>query len=350
MLSVRAALIHVVITALLGWPGDLHAFHEGGVAACNGCHTMHNMEDGQPIDPDHPTGNAGLLRRGTPSDVCLSCHADQLGAVFGQDPLAPPPEKGGGNFAFLLEDNLNDAPGGSGSPIPGDAAGHNLAAPSRGSAPDVTHTTSPGGSFPANQMGCTSCHDPHGNANFRMLYDAGPLLGGSYIFTQPAPDAIGLDIFSGVETNASHTAYRSGLSPWCQNCHADIHRGGGGGGTPGFTHRVDHNLGGNTSATYNQYNGTEDPTGGDAALAYLAAVPFEDMTTTTTSTAGPQTQSTIMCLSCHRAHASSAPDAGRWDFNITFLAEDGIESGSFPLPNPYSPNQKSLCEKCHGPE
>ena len=52
-------------------------------------------------------------------------------------------------------------------------------------------------------------------------------------------------------------------------------------------------------------------------------------------------------MSCHRAHATSAPDAGRWDFNVTGLAEDGQESGSFALPNPYDGNQRSLCNKCH---
>ena len=55
-----------------------------------------------------------------------------------------------------------------------------------------------------------------------------------------------------------------------------------------------------------------------------------------------------MCLTCHRAHASSGPNAGRWDFNITFLSEDGLESGSYPLPDPYAdPAQRSLCNKCH---
>ena len=42
------------------------------------------------------------------------------------------------------------------------------------------------------------------------------------------------------------------------------------------------------------------------------------------------------------------PDAGRWDFAVTFLHEDGDESGSFPIPDPYdNPNQRSLCNKCH---
>ena len=52
-------------------------------------------------------------------------------------------------------------------------------------------------------------------------------------------------------------------------------------------------------------------------------------------------------MTCHRAHATSAPDAGRWDFSVTFLIEDGDESGSYEIPNPYTDNQRSLCNKCH---
>ena len=99
---------------------------------------------------------------------------------------------------------------------------------------------------------------------------------------------------------------------------------------------------------YNEYNGTADPGGGSPAAAYLAAVPFEDLSVTTSFTTGPKASSKVMCLSCHRAHASSAPHAGRWDFNVTKLSEDGVVSGSYALPNPYlDPNQGPLCEKCH---
>jgi hypothetical protein len=107
-------------------------------------------------------------------------------------------------------------------------------------------------------------------------------------------------------------------------------------------------LGGGIAGTYNLYNGTMDQGGGNSGTSYLAAVPFEDPSVTTTSTTGPSGSSLVSCISCHRAHATSAPDAGRWDFAVTFLFEDGVESGSHPIPNPYpSDNQRSLCNKCH---
>ena len=80
----------------------------------------------------------------------------------------------------------------------------------------------------------------------------------------------------------------------------------------------------------------------------FAAVPFEDVASTTTSTLGPSGGSRVMCLTCHRAHASSSPAAGRWDFRVGLLSQDGLVSGSFPIPDPFnSLNQGPLCSKCH---
>jgi hypothetical protein len=329
------------------------AFHDGGVADCAGCHTMHNSQDGALIDPDSPNGNAWLLVDATPSDVCLGCHATRLGAVFADDVLNPAPERGGGNFIFLLEDNLNDGhAGGAIDPdtgelinaIPGYAAGHNLDAPGYGLEPDPVLTSAPGGDFPGGFMGCSSCHDPHGNEDFRLLYGAGrEVQGGIATFANAAPDVEGLSLFGPGESNSNHSAYQGGVSAWCGNCHGDFHTNG-----TKLVHPTNRALGGSIAQAYNLYNGTSDITGGAEATAYLASVPFEDAGMTTGSTEGPSASSRVMCLSCHRAHATSAPDAGRWDFGVTFLHEDGVESGSYPIPDPYNDlNQRSLCNKCH---
>jgi hypothetical protein len=323
--------------------GNGMAFHDAGVAACNGCHTMHNSENGQLVDPDSPDGNPWLLIDATPSDVCLSCHSTGSRGVFAADPLAPSAQKGAGNFVFLLEDNLNDGHGGATSPISGDAAGHNINAPSKGVGPDGTLSAAPGGDFPSEALGCSSCHDPHGNTNFRLLYGVGPIQDGLHTFTNPAPDAEGIALRTQTETNSTHTAYKSGMSAWCGNCHGDFHAN-----NTKLIHPSGTVLGGTVATNYDLYNGTVDQTGGSHASAYLAAVPFEDAANTITSTAGPTASSKVMCLSCHRPHASSAINAGRWDFDVTLLAEDGLESGSYAIPNPYgNANQRSLCNKCH---
>lgn len=321
-------------------------FHDGGVAKCQSCHIIHNSENGS-SDPDSPNGNVYLLRFETASDLCLSCHAQQYGEVLGTDPLNPPPEKGAGNFVFLLEDNINDASNGASNPIPGSASGHNLNAPSKGLTSDPNYTTAPGGTFSSSMLGCTSCHDPHGNTNYRMLYGIGPVQNNTYTFTNPAPVADGIDIELTSESKSNHNAYKSGMSDWCGNCHGMNYHMNSSNNSP-LRHTAMQSLGSDITNRYNLYNGTDSPLGGNASIAYLPEVPFEDAGNTINSTQGPSQNSKVMCLTCHRAHATSAPRAGRWDFNVGYLQEDGVASGSYPIPNPYqNSQQKQLCFKCH---
>lgn len=341
----RSALpTRLLVTALAvgALQGPAWAFHDGGVASCGGCHVVHNSVDGRPIDPG-PGNNYQLIGE-NPTDVCLMCHAEGPGGVLGLDPLAPPPELGAGNFVFLLEDNINDGPDGRIEVVSGHAAGHNLVAPSRGLIADPRYVTSPGGTFPAGAMGCTSCHDPHGREGFRMLNGAGNVQGRTGTFFFEAPEAIGLDLRSEGERRNRHTAYRSGMTNWCRNCHGRYHEDE----STQFAHPVDRSLGSEVEERYNRYDGDDNSSGGSRATAYLPEVTFEDGTSEVESTTGPTAVSRITCLTCHRAHASSAPSAGRWDFNVSLLIDDGIESGSWPLPSPYGhPDQGSLCFKCH---
>jgi len=238
----------------------------------------------------------------------------------------------------------SSAPGGASSPILGDASGHNLVAPGHALSGDPLRSLGPGGGFPSNRLGCTSCHDPHGNSSFRMLRGVGPVEGGPG-FSAPAPAAEGTDIGSRPEADDHHTAYLRGVSQWCANCHGMYHEPGSG---SAFEHPIDVPLGAAVSQRYNEYRGETNPTGGLLSGAYLAEVPFEDPAGRTSSTAGPGPRSRVMCLSCHRAHGSSAPSAGRWDFDVSLLVDDGRESGSHRIPNPYGdPAQGPLCQKCH---
>jgi len=321
--------------------GPTLGFHRDGVGSCDGCHVMH-----QGSVMMIPGSEDTLLVTVSPSDVCLRCHGGGPANVFGSDPLLPPPEKGAGNFAFLFENNLNDAVDGATNPIPGDAAGHSIVAPGRGLGADSRHSLAPGGTFPSSELGCTSCHDPHGTDTFRLLYGLGPVQGGLAVFGYPAPVAEGIGILT-IESDSNHSAYHAGVSDWCANCHGNYHDDG----LSPFEHPSGESLGPDIANWYNGYEGDDNPTGGSVATAYLAEVPFEDaaLPTTTSSTLGPSATSKVMCLTCHRAHASSAPAAGRWDFNVSLLIEDGDVSGSYALPDPYaSPTQGTLCAKCHG--
>jgi hypothetical protein len=353
------------------------AFHDSGVATCNGCHTMHNSQNGSGMNfaPGEMTtpgggtavgqGYTDLLLYPNASDVCLRCHGNNSRGynVFESDPLAPTASEyySAGNFVFLLENNLNDGYMGATYVIGGEKAGHNIQSGIKGSVWDTTLTAPPGVASPLtnNNLHCSSCHDPHGNSSFRLLYrggqqvDVGPVGAADTVTFAATIMAEGI-AYDAVESDASHNAYISGYSDWCASCHTGFHNAAG-----NLIHPSGSNLTTAVVAKYNAYRGTVDcvgtpPSGGNpcgtgtATDAYLADVPFEDAAATTTSTAGPTTASTVACVTCHRAHATSAPDAGRWDFNLDLLADDGVESGSWAIPRTYNDaDQRSLCNKCH---
>jgi hypothetical protein len=339
-------LILAATAIVVAWAAPALAFHDAGVAHCNGCHTMHNSYEGALVDADSPNGNPWLLVDATPSDTCLGCHSSassSRGVLDGDCATGHSREKGGGNYIFLSCVDLAETTR-THTVIPGERAGHNLDAPGNSIVVDGTLSAAPGGTFPSSVMGCTSCHDPHGTDSYRILYGAREVQG-FYPFTNPPPVAAKT---SGPEAPDKHAAYASGMSEWCGNCHMDFAEIGS-----THKHKVGENLGAGIAMAYNLYAGSDNLTGGLPTTAYWPEVPFEDPDTgtyTTSSTQGPTASSQVMCLTCHRAHATSAASAGRWDFNVTFNEEDGT-LGTYPLAqriNGLSLNaNRSLCNKCH---
>jgi Zn-finger protein len=332
----------ILIFAVLCGTTPLFAFHDGGVASCSSCHMMHGSGGEYDVPPS--IDNNYLLLSETPTELCLSCHATDQGSVWAVNPFLPAPEHGGGNFIFATATNINDAPDGALFPLAGSHGVHNCVALSRGVLADAMNTHAPGGTYPSASLGCTSCHDPHGNTNFRMLRGAGHVPAGDFYFTSSAPIAEGITTTGPAESPSLHTAYKSGWSNWCANCHGMYHRNA----QNAFQHPVDRAIDKDTRNSYGLYDGTDNPTGGTPLSSYIPELPFEDNTLTATSTNGPGPSSRIACITCHRAHGSSATDLGRWDFRALNLQNDGVVSGSFPIPSPYtSANERQLCVKCH---
>jgi hypothetical protein len=336
------------------------AFHDVGVAECAGCHTMHNSQDGALVDAAHPAGNAYLLNNGNSSDTCLRCHA-----AYGQF-AGGTGHGGGGDFYWLTKTYTWTAHGHAYS-SEGDSHGHNIISPAYGLAQDVTLSAAPGGIFLSQHLTCTSCHDPHGNQNFRILYGnvgPGPKYDGTrFSFTSDAPLALGGSrrtvSGSGMETNEAHTIYKSGYSEWCANCHTTMHSDN----TLNIVHPTGEDLGSTVAATYNAYVSSDNTSGGSQATAYMGLVPYEDVgvdlaaVDSTNYEWGPVASDRVMCATCHRAHASPFQDATRWDMTETFLADshpqatDGNATAA-DLANMYYnytfvTNQRSLCNKCH---
>jgi len=362
-------LLVIMAAALiaLSLGGNGLAFHEEGVAYCAGCHTMHNSQDGKPI----VVGAAGdyLLRQVDASSTCLRCHADygQLTGMGGEN--SPPGGTGyggGGDFYWLKRDFVWEAHG-SQRTSTGDSHGHNIIARDFGLVKTDAQlgNKAPGGTY-NHELSCASCHDPHGNENYLLLraFDSkdGAAFPAAPVAASPGRVTAGRNAVS--DTN--HPAYNYGMSEWCAACHTDFVKG-----DVARMHPADESMKSEIRNNYNAYISSDDPTGGNIEGAYSELIPFQlgqrdlpqdELEALRTSTRGADPGAEVMCLSCHRAHASAFPDAGRWYFETELLIEshpDGATDGSTPdekfhsyygtyIDQRFSPNQRSLCNKCHG--
>jgi hypothetical protein len=377
------------------------AFHDGGVANCAGCHSMHNgAENAASVKITAADGTfttvaaaptENLLKGSDASSTCLNCHQGTVGSYHVLSTLANN-VKEGGEFGWLKKQYMAGRTGTT--PYAGNNAGHNIIAADFGLVVDPTNATAPGSTlnYDSLLLGCTSCHDAHGQvmdgtagggkpaevsgsygdpidpaetkANFRLLgdsmYEAGGKDNDNFAFSNDAPIALASSS-AGLKTR-----YGSGMSEWCANCHDAYYNN-----TPDADlskHPTSVPLADNGyDVNYNAYVATGDFTGVQAT-AYNDMVPFETgavdqadlITATVNTTAGPVAGAQVMCLSCHRAHASAFNNAGRWDFTASLLAESANYttvtdiSGTVPyyadgvaVDMSANAEQRSLCNKCH---
>lgn len=365
--------------ALLGAP--VMAYHDGGVAYCTGCHSMHSSPSA-----DH------LLIKSDDSSTCLSCHettsatpssyhistaASKLAAA-----TDIPTQRGpAGDFGWLRQTFTATTSFGSPVSNPGYQRGHNIIAADN-QYTFVDGATAPGGTMPASQLACTSCHDPHSQAR-RLSTGAivTPTPGttfapisesGSYGFVPAdATEAAGVyrllggtsyQAFSGGPTfpgnpaavvNSSYnrkedvtqtrvaygygtTSGYSSWSHWCATCHPGMHTDT----ASNLVHVVDDQLNGQATI-YNSYIKTGDLSG-SSTTSFTSLVPFAMNTTDTATLAakalindsdlsGPAATDRILCLSCHRAHASGWHFGLRWNPDAEFLTfADGSGNPIYP--------------------
>jgi hypothetical protein len=373
-----------------------YAFHDGGVAKCDGCHVMHNASNGksvttaggQPARSDKT--NPYLLQGSDQSSTCLICHGGtgkqytiaDLSAVVG---VAPANYTPGGDFGYMLRTYSWTTSRGTSGSSPAERHGHNVIARDFGLT-SIDNSRAPGGAFMSGTgiaaLACSSCHDPHGRYRLQgdmadpvirgpMRNDAAinPIVAsGSYAipaevnmateavgvyrllagkdyrpasnpgfpFVNDPPVAVAPDTYNQVETASEvRVAYGSGMSEWCQNCHTYVHLDNYATGADGLVHPAGN--GGKfrqlQADIYNKYKGSGDLTG---TFQYTSLVPFESQETNLTtlgsaasSTSAPGSQadgifvavantSNVMCLSCHRAHASAWNSMVRWNMESTF--------------------------------
>jgi hypothetical protein len=358
----------------LGLAGTSTAFHDGGVAHCDGCHTMHNSVDNAEVTANP---NSQLLMGSDASSTCLNCHngASRYHVNSDNGSNYTP----GGDFFWLTKDYTYNNHGDVNHN--GQATGHNVVASDYGLVADTVNTSAPGGGFPSTFLGCESCHDPHGSVDGGTAAGTFPIsVSGSYGDIPPAGTIAGnyrllrdfgaadapIAVVDGwVETDTDHVAYGQGMSEWCASCHGAFintnlkHPSGNGQGLNGGSS--------STAANYNAYVKTGLFTGSQTT-SYTALVPFERQETDTatllagvTSTEGPAGGENVMCLTCHRAHASAFNNSTRWNMETEFLAhgyptlvELAPEVTDITtlyygrdIVGEFGEYQRSLCNKCH---
>jgi predicted CXXCH cytochrome family protein len=405
---------HALALAMLifGFSQGANAFHSGGTAECTGCHSMHSANASSSL----------LLKGSDQSSTCLNCHQDSTDLVpnsfhvstapasmpAGVPPLQRTP---GGDFGWLKK-NYTYTINGTTNTEDGSRHGHNIVAADFGYVVDPSHTTAPGGgTFPSAQLGCTSCHDPHGK--FRRLSDGtvattgAPIIDSGSYDTSPTPQsgqAVGVYrllaglgyskggvTFNGVPLAVAPASYnraesstqtrvayghatgsgRDTWARWCTTCHTQMLSQG---------HAVDKQLDSQMINNYANYKKSGDMTG-TLANSYLSLVPFIensfDYPTLKThakiddsALSGPGNSDLVSCITCHRAHATAWENMLRWDDKASFLVYNSVWPGTDTTPDVpdyargrtsaethagyydrpvsvFASYQRSLCNKCH---
>jgi predicted CXXCH cytochrome family protein len=409
MKAARLGLLTLVAVTIAIGMGTAYAFHDGGVAECIGCHSMHT--------PQGPF----LLNNTDRSSTCLSCHEGRQGGYRvstapADMPVGSPPwqRNPGGDFGWLKKTYTWSPPWGGTSTEDGWTHGHNIIAADFGYVVDPDNSTAPGGSgFPSGALGCEDCHDPHGSYGrlsdgtitttamivesgsyagsndptlteavgvYRLMAGPGYSTGGVTFGNVPA--IVAPDSYNRTEaTTQTRVAYGDGIGDWCATCHPNMHS------DTAYVHPIDVPLGSSKKAIYDQYRGSGDMSGTNAD-SYLSLVPFEenigsthalgDYTTLKTHAVddGSQPQGPtvtggeqVTCLSCHRAHASGFEYALRWNPESEFIIYNGTWPGTdvgsptqfsrgrtyaeyqgamYEYPEAlFATYQRSLCNKCH---
>jgi hypothetical protein len=370
MKGVKLGLMILATASLVvAFGGLAYAFHSGGVAECEGCHSMHSPA----------AGGSSLLVGATKSEACLTCHeragdtgptsyhistatADLTGAPLQRTP--------GGDFGWLKKVFTYTY---SGTTYTETGGGHNINAPANGY--NQASGSSPGGSFPASELACNSCHDPHGKYRrlntgviattgapiwasgsynnttnnepkatgeavgaYRLLAGQGYTKSGVTFQGVPAAKAPStynqteatnqVRVAYGVKTTNGHVTW----SNWCTTCHGAMHS------TGNYVHPVDQTLSSTIISNYNSYVKSGDLSG-TSATAFTSLVPFAtnsgDYTAlaalasnNSPTSAGPASGDQVNCLTCHRAHASGFSHMLRFDLGYEFMTKDGQYIGS----------------------
>ncbi|MBU0943252.1 MAG: hypothetical protein KJ804_21150 [Proteobacteria bacterium] len=333
---------------------------------CADCHTMHNSQDGLPMNFDSSAIPNENLTRGT----CLGCHAQGGSSAI--------EISGTGRIPQVYHTDTNDLAGGNFGYITGlkgsgssDRKGHNIAALT---GTDAVLYGPPGGIVLAFHndggivntdnltcAGTNGCHgyrlagaalprgitgSHHKNVSGKMDIATSP--GNSYRFLMGVKGLEDVDW----EDNASSTAHNEyfalaapvalgcttlschgatgGVQPpngtmsqYCATCHGNFHT---------IANAASDGIGADATSPFIRHpTDLSLPSSGEYAsyVTYNVGSPVARTTVpdAASATVNPGTDA-VMCLSCHVTHASDYPSMLRWDYSA-MIAGGGAGTGCF---------------------
>lgn len=347
---------------------------------CSQCHTIHGSQGGQSmIYGGAATVYRALLRAPTIVQLCRTCHeANSLGMGQGAYATLPTPP-----------DIWNNTQ--SYTPSAGDFAHNGTVNEANRHSIDQSSLSPPGSdpSFQIYYFSCESCHDQHGNNNYRNLKKRPGNMASditvSYVLNGDGatgacsdgttePCDVSLDTVNNALPQANLTKFQrgnvkfnktatntSGIARWCGGCHTKFHgsatdtnlvgagapgNGDDNTGFPWLRHPVrDVSIDQASSSTHlhadknNWVNNVTD--------SIRIRVVNPDNASPSLATADEQP----FCLSCHYAHGGGNPDTvADTAYNHTNLVKLD-NSGNLNISASYNDNNggflRNVCEHCH---